>query len=237
MKKKICVFAIVLIMFFIPSMYVFALELERADPGSIILDGGNKIFFFSPPHPSRMDDWQDCFDDCTDWPDNWVKWSNQPPTGVYTNTDPYVLIYGFDESVVSFNDSHLGEFFFSEDGTYLTLLSGTAVDVETIWFFENGKLIKSYLFSDLGIKESAIDPYDWLGGNWVNWKTPPEIDASKNTITITAVDENVFVFDMATGDFSVKRPYTALIFFPIVLAGIAVAFFVNVKRKKAGRSE
>ena len=259
-KKKIAfVLSAIILAVFLPSLYVFADTMGYyAEPHSIVIDGGDKIFFLTPEKASM-------------WEGGLV---DQPPTGLYFNTEPPVLIYSLDASQSNEFLFFASRFFFSEDGRFLVQVppfapvatrtpDGAFLDLEAIdradfdfdaiWFYENGALINSHLLGDLGIRRRDL-MISISGANWLDWSNPPTLDVLNNTITLTVVYGDIISFDISTGDilfntennqptadilFSTENNQpTAINIAVIVLtaAAIVVVVLVVMKRKKASQS-
>jgi len=185
------IFAILLITNLTPI--ALADDFPPPTPTSVILDDGNRIFFLTPENPNL----------------DWLEWTEQPPTGLYYNTDPPVNIYYFDYVE--------GECYFSNDGMHfirisrvpiissfeqIPLESGDYPDFlqGVIFFYKNGTLIKSYSIDDLltdnrNVMISATSI--WWEGRGNSTRLHDEL---LNTLTITTIEDRVITFDITTGE-------------------------------------
>jgi len=154
---------------------------DPPDPWSVMLDGGNRIFYRTPEGDET---------------------ETQLKTGLYYNVVPPVNIYYVEGDLWLYDVSTV----FSDDGIYFAhfpwALGGGDYENpdlggQAIGFFKNGSLIKSYIVGDL-LKDATKAEFSASHVWWEN-SEKRKFNAKKNVLTVVTLDKLVYHFDIATG--------------------------------------
>ena len=162
------------------------------EPFYVVSEDGSKVFHVTP-------EWHELRE--------WNK-NDFPATGLYYNTEPPVPIYLFEDSFKKKGFENLWEsnFIFSRDLQYFVWIpttnavSDNIAEITALVFYAEGEIQKTYMVSDLVHDADAVS---W-SVTMANWLYPRggaiSFDAETNYLTVETVDEQIHVFDIASGE-------------------------------------
>jgi len=235
MKKSVLLFFCVTV---VAISFISPKQIEASIPypifhWEVVFEEVDMIFYMTPTRlPSQVD-----FD-----------WFNMPEiseermqirTGLYCITTRENIYY------IDIN-AHKWNVFFSSCGRYIVTIQNTVDNFDSeslggglINFFDNGILVKSYGVEDLIINQNNL-PWTtagmfWRYGEGSIFDRERFFNVHASTLTITTLENNVFVFDITSGD--VIAPLWRAAWFrytvisTVLLAASAVIFIVY-KRKR-----
>ena len=235
MKKKIVLSAIILLLV-ISCFTVSADDFAEPCPSFLLIENETKIFIMTPPNYEQ---------------------DGYPPTGLYYNTNPPVLIYLVSAphwaNSISYFDSH--DVFLSDDGLcfahlpipfYVEDRSKQLPDGIAIEFYNKGTLIKQYKALEL-IKNTSNLRYSTTMVLWEDTGYTPEnnyrskriYDPDNNTLSVTTIDGIAYTFDITDGSIisAERMSNTGNSFILVIVIALIVLFllltvFLILKKKK-----
>jgi len=238
MKKKITLFLCVSVItvFFLCETRIQASLPVHPVPWEIVFEEANMIFYMTPPQRP---------------PEDQMRFFRIPEiseermqirTGLYCGTTLEIIYY------IDIN-AHRGSVFFSSCGKYIATMQNTVDNFDNenlggglINFFSNGILVKSYGVEDLRVNENNL-PWTSAGVFWrYQGSSAFDLDSNfnmqENTLTVKTGENNVFVFDITTGEIIGNSGWRAwlqsTVFFAIVtVVFVGVVMFLLVRRKRA----
>ena len=216
---------------------------------------------FLPPEPFYVvsEDRSKVFHVVPKWQE-WYAWNEDdfPATGLYYNAEPLVPIYLVEDPFVGSVFGYLWEydFNFSRDMQYFVwapATNATACDIAEITalvFYARGRVQKAYMVSDLVHDADAVFQTVTMTKWRQNRSGAITFDAETNHLTVRTIDEQIYVFDITSGEIieingkAVGAIHPQARFFTsqsvaLIAAGvillIGALIFLQAKRKRANQ--
>lgn len=160
------------------------------------------------------------------------------PTDDFSNP-PIVQVVEDDKILYTIDGtSNLGttknSFYFSDNMDYIVYIP-VANQVNALYFYNRGELVKSYSIKEL-VKDMTLVDYSVTMAFWRHEDKPIEFDQNNNTLKVTTVDNIEYLFDITTGEYQSQSDFNIWGYILIGIIGLAFGYFalklIDGRKKK-----